>query len=196
MIEKSAAFKDGGLIDITFDEGNPPFTYSATASTTPTPTARLSRPAERVLRHCADAAGENLFGKNVNTEPTGPNSTLGTDSQRATSSTRARQQLLHRPAAGLHPDDTRLVPSDCVPGIVRGGSGTQPGGRATTRSPATPSSTYVEDPSILADDTGRQVTDTVDSTGTGGGSPIPPNTFVGTVTDTGPDFPATNTGLR
>ena len=28
MIEKSAAFKDGGLIDITFDEANPPFTYS------------------------------------------------------------------------------------------------------------------------------------------------------------------------
>src|SRR4051794_11422914 len=28
MIEKSAAFKDGGLIDITFDEANPPFTYT------------------------------------------------------------------------------------------------------------------------------------------------------------------------
>ena len=26
LIEASAAFKDGGLIDITFDEANPPFT--------------------------------------------------------------------------------------------------------------------------------------------------------------------------
>ena len=27
-IEESPAFKEGGLIDVTFDEGNPPFTYS------------------------------------------------------------------------------------------------------------------------------------------------------------------------
>ncbi len=55
-------------------------------------------------------------------------------------------------------------------------------------------STYLLDGSILADAHGRQVTDTVDTTAPGGTSPIPPNTFVGTVSDTGPQFPTTNTG--
>jgi hypothetical protein len=52
----------------------------------------------------------------------------------------------------------------------------------------------VLDPAILADDTGRQVTDTADTTGPGGTSPIPANTFVGTVSDTGPQFAATSSG--
>jgi hypothetical protein len=71
MIEKSPAFNDVGLIDVTFDEGNPPFTYSGnsfnnanaygpTLADQPNASAGLS----------ADAAGQNIFGKNVNTEPT------------------------------------------------------------------------------------------------------------------------------
>ena len=74
-----------------------------------------------------------------------------------------------------------------MPGIVRGGSGNSPAARNDAGVGAA-SSTYVLDSSILADDTGRQVTDTVDTTGPGGTSPIPPNTFVGTVSDTGPQF--------
>ena len=50
------------------------------------------------------------------------------------------------------------------------------------------------DPAIVADDTGRMVTDTTDTTGPGGTSPIPPSTFVGTVSDTGPQFAASPTG--
>jgi hypothetical protein len=80
-----------------------------------------------------------------------------------------------------------------VPGIVRGGSGTTPGARSDA-AVASASSTYVLDPAILADDTGRQVTDTKDTTGPGGTSPIPANTFVGTVSDTGPQFASSPTG--
>ncbi len=44
-IEASPAFKDGGLIDVTFDEGFPPFTYTGNSfanSTTDAPTAATS----------------------------------------------------------------------------------------------------------------------------------------------------------
>ncbi len=80
-----------------------------------------------------------------------------------------------------------------MPGIVRGGSGTSPAARNDTVA-ASSTSTYVLDPAILADDTGRQVTDTKDTTGPGGTSPIPANTFVGTVSDTGPQLASSPTG--
>jgi hypothetical protein len=70
-IEASAAFKDGGLIDITFDGGYPPFTYTGNSfanSTIVAPNATTS---------IADAsAGETLFGHTVHDEPTGPNTPL------------------------------------------------------------------------------------------------------------------------
>ncbi len=189
MIEKSAAFKDGGLIDVTFDEGNPPFTYSGNSFNNANaygPT--LSDLPNAAAGIAADEAGENLFGHNVHTEPTGPNSTLQTNA--------AGQQLypgpgdngfIDRPPACTQTTPT-LVPANCVPGIVRGGSGSSPGARSD-KVAATASSPYVLDPAILADDTGRIVTDTVDSP-----DPIPANTFVGTVSDTGPQAAATNTG--
>ena len=194
MIEKSPAFKDGGLIDITFDEGNPPFTYSGNSFNNVNaygPT--LGDKPDASAGIAADAAGENLFGKNVHEEPTGPNSTLGTNSK--------GQQLypgpgnnafIDRPPACTQTTPT-LVPANCVPGIVRGGSGNTPGARKDAAIGAA-NSTYVLDASILADDTGRQVTDTVDTTGPNGTSPIPPNTFVGAVSDTGPQFPASSSG--
>src|SRR5580698_5194085 len=37
LIEKSAAFRDGGLIDITFDEANPPFTVGNSFNNVPAP---------------------------------------------------------------------------------------------------------------------------------------------------------------
>ena len=73
-IEASPAFKDGGLIDITFDEAFPPFTYTGNSfanSTLIAPNAAASV--------ASDTAGENLYGHNVNTEPTGPNTPLQTD---------------------------------------------------------------------------------------------------------------------
>jgi hypothetical protein len=194
MIEKSPAFKDGGLIDITFDEGNPPFTYSGnsfnnanayapTAGDQPNATAGIA----------ADGAAENLFGKNVHYEPTGPNTPLARDS--------LGNQLypgpgdngfINRPPVCTQSTPT-LVPANCVPGIVRGGSGNSPGVRNDTVA-ALASSTYVLDSSILADDTGRAVVDSVDKTGPGGTSPIPADTFVGTVSDTGPQLAASPTG--
>ena len=72
-------------------------------------------------------------------------------------------------------------------GIVRGGSGSSPAARNDVGL-ASANSTYVLDSSIVADDTGRIVTDTVDKTGPNGASPIPANTYVGTVSDTGPQL--------
>jgi hypothetical protein len=193
MIEASPAFKDGGLIDITFDEGNPPFTYSnnsfdnanayaPTQGDQPNATAGIA----------ADMAGENIYGKNVNTEPTGPNSTLGTNA--------AGDQLYPGPGNNsfinrppVCTSTAPLTPANCVPGIVRGGSGTTPGAR-NDNAAAGATSTYVLDSSILADDTGRIVTDTVDKTGPGGTSPIPANTYVGTVSDTGPQLASSPKG--
>jgi Phosphoesterase family len=193
MIEKSPAFKDGGLIDITFDEGNPPFTYSGNSfnnANAYAPTQGDQPNASAGI--AADMAGENLFGKNVATEPTGVNSTLGTDN--------AGNQLYPGPGNNAFIDrppvctsTAPLTPSNCVPGIVRGGSGTTPGARNDVAL-AGANSTYVLDSSILADDTGRAVTDAVDKTGAGGSSPIPPNTFVGTVSDTGPQFATSSKG--
>ena len=134
MIEKSPAFKDGGLIDITFDEGNPPFTYTGNSFNNANaygPTWLTSRTPRAGIT--ADAAGENINGQNVHTEPTGPNSTLGTDS--------AGDQLypgpgnnsfIDRPPVCTSDDaDTGARPTAC-PGIVRGGSGTSPGARTDT----------------------------------------------------------------
>jgi hypothetical protein len=192
MIEKSAAFRDGGLIDITFDEGNPPFTYSGnsfnnanaygpTLGDQPNATAGIA----------ADAAGENLFGKNVHIEPTGPNSTLKTDAKgNQLYPGPGDNGFIDRPPACT--STTPLTPANCVPGIVRGGSGNSPGVR-TDVAAAGPTSSYVLDPSILADDTGRIVTST-DKTGPGGTSPIPADTFVGSVSDTGPQKAVSPTG--
>jgi hypothetical protein len=181
MIEQSPAFKQGGLIDITFDEGNPPFTYSGNSFNNANayrPTAGDKPDASAGI--AADAAGENLNGKNVHSEPTGPNSTLGTDSH--------GNQLYPGPGNNAFIDRPPACAatspaSDCVAGIVRGGSGNPPGARTDTVAGTTGSSVLLDN-SILADDTGREVT------GTG----IPANSFVGAVTDTGPDFPNSSAG--
>jgi hypothetical protein len=194
LIEASPAFKDGGLIDVTFDEGNPPFTYSGNSFNNANaygPTLADKPDAATGIK--ADAAGENINGHNVNSEPTGPNSTLGTDSNGdQLYPGPGNNAFIDRPPVCTQTTPT-LVPADCVPGIVRGGSGTSPGAR-TDAVAGNSSSSFIEDPSILADDTGREVTDTTDTTGAGGTSPIPASTFVGAVSDTGPDFPTTSSG--
>jgi hypothetical protein len=184
MIEKSPAFKQGGLIDVTFDEANPPFTYSGnsfnnanafgpTSADQPSATAGIA----------ADAAGQNIFGRNVHSEPTGPNSTLGTDSSgNQLYPGPGNNSFIDRPPVCTQTSPT-LVPADCVPGIVRGGSGNSPGARTDTVTGST-TTNVINDNSIVADDTGRAVT----------GAGIPANSFVGAVSDTGPDFPATSAG--
>ena len=194
MIEKSPAFKDGGLIDITFDEGNPPFTYSGNSFNNANaygPT--LGDKPDKSSGLAADEAGENINGRNVHSEPTGPNSTLKKDA--------AGNELYPGPGDNAFIDrppacktTTPLSPANCVPGIVLGGSGTTPGARTDKAAVAGSSSTYVLDPAILADDTGRIVTDTADTTGPGGTSPIPADTYVGAVSDTGPQLASSPTG--
>ena len=189
MIEKSPAFKDGGLIDITFDEATPPFTYSGNSFNNANDFGPTENDRPNYTSSVAsDRAGENLYGRNVGYEPTGPNSTLGTN--------KAGQQLypgpgfnafLDRPPVCTTTTPTR-VPANCVPDIVRGGSGVTPAAR-TDNVAANSSSTYVLDGAVLANDTGRGVTDTVDP-----GNPIPPDSFVGSVSDTGPQSAASPTG--
>lgn len=191
MIEKSAAFKDGGLIDVTFDEANPPFTYTGNSFNNANaygPT--LGDKPDASAGIAADRAGENLYGRNVATEPTGPNSTLGTDkSGNQLYPGPGNNSFIDRPPVCTQTTPT-LVPANCVPNIVRGGSGNSPSARTDTALASTATS-FVLDSSIVADDTGRQVVDTADTTGPGGTSPIPADTFVGTVSDTGPNPAAT-----
>jgi hypothetical protein len=186
LIEQSAAFKAGGLIDITFDEANPPFTVGnsfnnvpaagdSTTFTSPSdqptfgakgtsaPGADSEYGAYGVL---ADAAGENLFGHNVSTEPTGPND------PEVTNSTGDQLQpgpgasgFIDRPTglAGESPYLSGSPTSASEPAIVAAGS------------------SMVNDPKINADDTGRLVSGT-----DGAGNTIPADTFVGAVSNTGP----------
>ena len=74
------------------------------------------------------------------------------------------------------------MPADCVPGIVRGGAGSPPASRTDTVTGGT-GSAAITDNTIVADDTGRAVT----------GTNIPANSFVGAVSDTGPNFVTSST---
>jgi hypothetical protein len=184
LIEQSQAFKQGGLIDITFDEAFPAFTYTGNSfnNANDYPPTAADKP-NYTSSIISDTAGENLYGRNVHYEPTGPNSTLGTNAK--------GDQLYPGPGNNAFIDrppvctqtSPVLVPSDCVPGIVRGGAGSPPAARTDTVTGGT-GSNVISDNAILADDTGREVA----------GTNIPANSFVGAVTDTGPDFPTTNTG--
>ncbi len=184
LIEQSKAFKQGGLIDVTFDEAFPPFTYTGNsfndANNYP-PTADDKPNAAESIK--TDTAGENLFGHNVHSEPTGPNSTLGTNSKGdQLYPGPGNNAFIDRPPACTQTSPT-LVPADCVPGIVRGGAGSPPAARTDTVT-ASAASSDITDASIVSDDTGRAVT----------GTNIPANSYVGAVLNTGPLFPTTSTG--
>jgi len=170
-IEASPAFRDGGLIDITFDEAYPPFTYSSDSfsnSTIVAPDAATSV--------ADDSAGENLFGRNVQWEPTGPNTPLAKNAQ--------GQELYPGPGYNEYLDRpstcvAQTVPSQPAGTCILGGGGHVPGTATETATAAAGTST-IADNSIVATDPGRTVT----------GSGIPANAFVGQVTDT----PVTATG--
>jgi hypothetical protein len=186
MIEQSAAFANGGLIDITFDEANPPFTIGNSFNNVPAPgdSSTAFAPADQptygsagttapgadsqygAYGILADAAGENIDGHNVSTEPTGPNDPEVTNS--------AGDQLQPGPGASGFIDR---------PTGLAGESPYLSGSPGTTSEPAmvAPGSSMVNDAKINADDTGRLVSGT-----DGFGNTIPPDTFVGAVSDTGP----------
>ena len=165
-IEASRAFKDGGLIDITFDEAFPPFTYTGNSfanSTLVAPNAKTS------IQN--DSAGETLFGRTVHSEPTGPNTPLATDAQ--------GNQLFPGPGYNSFIDR----PSNCVAQTtpkqpagtcLLGGGDNVPGSRTDAGATAPAGSSTIEDNAAVATDPGRAVT----------GNGIPAGAHVGHVTDT------------
>ena len=187
LIEQSAAFADGGMIDVTFDEANPPFTTGNSFNNEPAPGDRstFSSPADQPTFGSpgttapgadslfgayglqTDAAGENINGHNVNTEPTGPNDPEVTNS--------SGQQLQPGPGASGFIDRPTGLAGEAPPTEMSGSPG-------TTSEPAAVAagSSWVTDSKINAQDTGRLVS------GFDGTNTIPDDTFVGAVSDTGP----------
>jgi Phosphoesterase family len=173
-IEKSPAFKDGGLIDITFDEAFPPFTYTGNSfanSTLIAPNAAASI--------ASDTAGETLYGKTVHAEPTGPNTPLATDS--------SGNQLYPGPGDNAFVDRPANCLAQTVPALpagscILGGGSAIPGARTDAGATAAAGVSTIRDDSIVATDAGRSVT------GTG----IPAGAVVSLVTDApnSPDIPA------
>ena len=190
LIEQSAAFADGGLIDVTFDEANPPFTIGNSFNNVPAPgdVTTASAPGDQPTYGAtgttapganslyaaygilADAAGENINGHNVSTEPTGPNDPEVTNS--------AGEQLQPGPGASGFIDR---------PTGLTGESPNLSGSPGSTTEPAlvSPGSSMVYDSKINADDTGRLVS----------GAGIPNDTFVGAVSDTGPVSLGSNSSI-
>ncbi len=186
MIEQSEAFADGGMIDITFDEANPPFTIGNSFNNVPAPgdSTTYSAPADQpsfgasgttepgatslygAYGALADAAGENLNGQNVPTEPTGPNDPEVTNG--------SGDQLQPGPGASGFIDRPTGLPGESPYLSGSPGMATEPALIALN-------SSMVTDSKINADDTGRLVSGT-----DANGNTIPPDTFVGAVSDTGP----------
>jgi hypothetical protein len=183
-IEASPAFKDGGLIDVSFDEAFPPFTYTGNSfanSTTDSPTAATSL--------ISDAAGETLNGLPMHSEPAGPNTPLATASN--------GQELYPGPGYNSYIDrpancvaegttgTTMLTPvaapaNTCLVGGGDSGMKEASNGtysyatRADAGASAPSAATTIADNSIVITDEGRSVT----------GSGIPSGAYVGAVTDT------------
>ena len=103
LIEQSAAFKDGGLIDVTFDEANPPFANSSfNNANNPGSPAGVTTPATAAGYAKSDTAGESFDTRrgpvNMPIEPTGPNTPLLQRLERQPGLPRPRRQRVHRPA--------------------------------------------------------------------------------------------------
>ena len=178
LIEQSAAFRDGGLIDVTFDEANPPFANSSfNNANNPGSTAHVTTPANASGYAQSDTAGQSFNrGRhvvNTSSEPTGPNTPLLQDSH--------GNQVYPGPGDSAFIDRPASLSGD--PGVdskyVLGGGNLTPGPRTDTVGVSGSSGTNsVVDPAITAPDAGRPIS------GTG----IPANACVGPVTDSGPRF--------
>ena len=192
-IESSSEFKDGGLIDITFDEGYPPYTYNNSFynDSGKYDTLHIAPGASAAL--ATDAAGETIDAHGhvteVNSEPTGPNTPLIQDPTTG-------EQLSPGPgdAAGLDRPDNCVpqTPSNTVQptpyNLATGAVGTCVLGpqAATTATDSltkartdtsgvsgSSGSSTITDNSIKITDEGRPVS----------GTNIPSGAYVGTVTD-------------
>ncbi len=164
-IEESPAFKEGGLIDVTFDEGFPPFTYTGNSfsnSTLVAPDAATSLE--------DDSAGETLFGNSVNWEPTGPNTPLEKNEH--------GEELYPGPGDNAYIDRPSSCLAQTVPSLptgtcILGGGSHVPGARADKGAAAAEGASTIADNSIVATDRGRSVS----------GAGIPEGAYVGEVTD-------------
>ena len=178
-IEASPAFRDGGLIDVTFDEGFPPFTFTGNSfanSTVVAPNAAASI--------ASDSAAETLFGHGVHYEPTGPNTPLAKDA--------SGTELYPGPGYNAFVDRpsgcvAQTVPAQPAGTCILGGGNHAPGARTDAGASAAAGSSTIADNAIVATDAGRSVT------GTG----IPTGALVGQVTDapTTATAPAQSGGL-
>ena len=153
-IEASPAFKDNGLIIVSFDEGFPAYTFTGNSF------QNSSTPVSVAASLAADSAGQNINGVNVNSEPTGPNAIVKTDA--------AGNQLYPGPGFNAFVDR-----DPTIPGLIMGGASAVPGPRTDAAASADGSSSYISDNSIQAYDEGRTVT----------GNNIPDGATVGTVYD-------------
>jgi hypothetical protein len=178
LIEQSAAFKDGGLIDVTFDEANPPFANSSfNNATNPGNTAGAQVPATATGYAESDKAGESFNTRhgsvNKPIEPTGPNTPLLADSN--------GNQVYPGPGDSAFIDRPAALSGDPSKDskYVLGGGSLTPGARTDAVGVSGSSgSNVVTDPGITAPDAGRPIT----------GAGIPANACVGPVSDQGPRF--------
>ncbi|MGA2926231.1 MAG: alkaline phosphatase family protein [Solirubrobacteraceae bacterium] len=192
-IESSKEFKDGGLIDVTFDEGYPPYTYSNSFYNDSGNYDTLGIQPGASAALATDAAGETLdrHGRLIEVigEPTGPNTPLVRDPTTG-------EQLSPGPGdnAGLDRPDNCLaqtptnsvqpVPYDpvtgavgtCVLGPQASTTATDSSTKARTDTSGvsgSSGSSTISDNSIKVSDEGRPVS----------GANIPSGAYVGTVTD-------------
>ncbi len=164
-IEASPAFKDGGLIDITFDEAFPPFTYSGNSFRN---SKRVAPDAATSLAN--DSAAETIFGQTVHREPTGPNTPLARDAQgNELYPGPGFNSYIDRPAGCV----AQTLPAQPASTCLLGGGSSVPGARMDAGATAPASSTVIDDNSIVSTDAGRAVS------GTG----IPADAHVGRVID-------------
>ncbi|HET9691182.1 MAG TPA: hypothetical protein VFP61_08510 [Acidimicrobiales bacterium] len=178
LIEQSAAFKDGGLIDVTFDEANPPYANSSfNNANNQGSTAGVSVPATAAGYAKSDQAGESfvLPGGRVattNTEPTGPNTPLLQDAN--------GNQVYPGPGDSAFIDRPSSLTGDPVDSkYVIGGANAIPGARTdSTGVSGGIGGDVVTDPTVTAPDAGRPVA----------GAGVPANACVGPVSDAGPRF--------
>ena len=170
-IEASPAFRDGGLIDVTFDEAFPPFTFTGNSFSN-----SAIVPATAATSVANDSAGETLYGHTVHFEPAGPNTPLAKDAN--------GNELYPGPGDNAFIDR----PANCVPQTIPphpagtcilGGGNPVPGPRTDAGATAPAGSSTIADNLAVVTDTGRSVT----------GNGIPAGAQVGQVTDT-PNTPA------
>jgi hypothetical protein len=165
-IEESPAFKEGGLIDVTFDEGFPPFTYTGDSFGNST-----AVPANAATSIASDSAAETLFGTGVHWEPTGPNTPLEKDEfGNELSPGPGDNAFIDRPSNCV----AQTVPAQPAGTCLLGGGSSIPGPRTDGGATAEAGSTTIADNSATSTDAGRSVS----------GSGIPAGAFVGQVTDT------------